>query len=418
MADIKKSHNPDCNSRDCECPWKLDYRPLGVRGPRRRLMFRTRKQAERFLTETAHKATRGEYVDPAKVPAFKEVAEVWFKSKTDGRPSHISILRSRIDKYLLPSFGAKRMDAVTVADIEKLRDDLRARSYASTTVNQILRITSAVFRFAIRHGQCATNPLDRVDRARKSASEIKPDKEGSETVGPYGILDPSEIRRLLDAANPGFDRTLFLTAFITGARQGELLALRWTDLELPKEGPGRMYVRRSLQWAHLKGEAIRPRFYPPKTKAGLRAISIPSNLAVVLKRWKLQCPTSDLDLVFPEADGTPMRWHHLLRNRFYPALTRARLRRVTFHSLRHSCASAMIAAGAPVTEVQHHLGHSNPAITLGIYSHWFRNADSGGTVERLASAVIDGPAAVRSSEKWAESGHSDERDSAQSVAGA
>ena len=83
-----------------------------------------------------------------------------------------------------------------------------------------------------------------------------------------------------------------------------------------------------------------------------------------------------------------MRWDHLLRTRFYPTPARARLHRVTFHSLRHSCASAMIAAGAPVTEVQHQLGHSNPSITLSIYSHWFKNATAGGTISLLAQAVI------------------------------
>ena len=418
MADIKKHHNPGCNARDCGCLWKLDYRPLGVGGPRRRLMFKTRKQAERFLTETAHKATRGEYIDPANVPTFKEVAERWFQSKIDGRPSYVFGIRSRLDKYLLPAFGAKRMDTIAAAEIEKVRDDLLAKSYSSTTVNQILRIASAVFRRAIRQGRCATNPLDRVERARRWASEMKPGEVASDTLSPDGILDPSEIRRLLDAANPGFDRTLFLTAFVSGARQGELLALRWTDLELPKEGAGRMHIRRSLQWAHMKGEAVRPRFYPPKTKAGLRVIPIPASLSVALKRWKLQCPASELELVFPEADGTPMRWDRLVRNRFFPSLGRARLRRVTFHSLRHSCASAMIAAGAPVTEVQHHLGHSNPAITLGIYSHWFSNGDGGGTVERLASAVIGGNTAQETSEKWALSGHSGEHDSASGMASA
>jgi integrase len=64
-----------------------------------------------------------------------------------------------------------------------------------------------------------------------------------------------------------------------------------------------MYIRRSLQWAHLRGEVIRPHFYPPKTKAGLRVISIPAELAAALKRWKLKCPPSDLDLVFPTKDG-------------------------------------------------------------------------------------------------------------------
>lgn len=234
----------------------LDYRPLGLRGPRRRLRFKTRKQAERFLTETAHKAARGEYIDPAKIPKFAEVAEDWFRSKTDRRPSHVSSLRSRIDKYLLPAFGAKRMDAIEVADVEKLRDDLRAENYACTTVNQILRIASAVFRLAIKRGRCSTNPLDRVDRAHKPAREIKSGEDSGDALSPQSILSPSEIRRLLDAANIGLDRTLFLTAFVTGAREGELLALRWTDLELPTTGPGCMYIRRSLQWAHLKGEDI------------------------------------------------------------------------------------------------------------------------------------------------------------------
>ena len=96
---------------------------------------------------------------------------------------------------------------------------------------------------------------------------------------------------------------------------------------------------------------------------------------------------SGLDLVFPMEDGRPMRWDHLLRSRFYLALARARLHRVTFHSLRHSCASAMIAAGAPVTEVQHQLGHSNPSITLSIYSHWFKNGAAGGTIALLVKAV-------------------------------
>jgi integrase len=216
--------------------WVLDYRPLGLSGPRRRVRFKTRKQAERFLVETGHKVTRGEYVDPAKVPSFAAVAEDWYRSKTDRRPSHVSSLRPRIDKYLLPAFGAKHIDAIAVADFENLRDDLRAQDYASSTVNQILRIASAVFRLAVKRGQCSTNLLDRVDRAQKPAREIKSDDDGGDVLSPDIILDPSEIRRLLDAANVGLDRTLFLTAFVTGARQGELLAARWSDLNYQRPG--------------------------------------------------------------------------------------------------------------------------------------------------------------------------------------
>ena len=87
MANISKFHVSSCEGGDCKCLWALDYRPLGLHGPRRRVRFRTRKQAERFQTETEHRAARGEYVEPAKIPKFGEVAEDWFASKTDRRPS-------------------------------------------------------------------------------------------------------------------------------------------------------------------------------------------------------------------------------------------------------------------------------------------------------------------------------------------
>jgi hypothetical protein len=95
--------------------------------------------------------------------------------------------------------------------------------------------------------------------AQKPAREIESDDDHGDILSPESILDPSEIRCLLDAANAGLDRTFFLTAFVTRARQGERLALGLADLELPTTAPGRVYIRRSLQWAHLKREVIRPR---------------------------------------------------------------------------------------------------------------------------------------------------------------
>lgn len=391
MASIRKFHVARCSGGDCKCLWALDYRPLGLYGPRRRVRFRTRKQAERFLSETEHRAARGEYVEPAKIPKFGEVAEDWFASKTDRRPSHVSDLRTRLDKHILPIFGTHKLDRITVTAIEKFRNDLRDRKYAYRTINAILRILGAVFKLAIKRGQCSKNPVDSVERAVLGAKEIKGDEDvmdsSTDSVEPDNVLSPEEILLLLVSAKPDFERVLFETAYLTGAREGELLALRWTDVELPKEGPGKIAIRRSLSWARLKGEETRPRYFPPKTKAGRRTISIPALLVSELKRWKLRCPNSEEELVFPTADGKPVCRDWLLRVTFYPALTRARLRRVTFHTLRHSCASAMIAAGAPVTEVQHRLGHANPAITLQVYSHFFKHSESG-AADLLAKVLL------------------------------
>jgi integrase len=402
LAAINKFHVSSCTGGNCECLWALDYRPQGMHGARRRVRFRTRKQAERFLSETSQRVARGEYVEPAKIPTFVEVAEDWLQSKTDRRPSHVFDLRTRLDKHILPIFGPQRLDRISVATVDRFRNNLRDRKYAYRTINTILRIMSAVFRLGIKRGQCTKNPLDSVERAVQIAEELNPvevaDHAGNDTAEPDSVLSPSEIQALLASPRSGFERTLFETAYLTGARQGELLGMRWTDLELPKEGSGKMVIRRSLSWARLKGEATRPRYFPPKTKAGRRTISIPALLVADLKRWKLQCPQSEEHLVFPTLEGKPVCRDWLLRVAFYPALARARLRRVTFHTLRHSCTSAMIAGGAPITEVQHRLGHANPAITLQVYSHFFKHTE-GSTADEMANLILNGSDSLGKFEK-------------------
>ena len=404
---IKRIHKTDCAGGDCKCPWRLDYRPLGVNGSRRMLQFTTKKAAERHRDSTQVRVRRGEYVDPGKTPTFKAAAEMWFLSKTDRRASHVADLRSRLDRHLLPRLGALRLDHITVAMVEQLRNDLRAQEYAPRTINTIVRIAGAVFRAAIRRGEAVSNPVDRLERAFTAARELVPGGDGDssdDTVSPDAILSPDEIRGMLNATTPGLYRTLFTTAALSGARSGELFALRWGDVEIPASGAAHVYIRRTVSWARVNGEAIRPKFYAPKTKAGLRKIPIPAELVATLRAWKIQCPPTQDELVFPAATGQPIRRSNALRYGLWPALRRAGLRRVNMHSLRHSFASALIMGGAAVTEVQSLLGHASPAITLRIYSHWFKTIDSG-AVGRLSQIILGSPSSG-TRPKWMESGRS------------
>jgi integrase len=193
------------------------------------------------------------------------------------------------------------------------------------------------------------------------------------------VLSADEMRRALDAAAPGRDRTLILTGYLTGARPNELLALRWSDFELPT-GPatGKVSIRRAYTWARVRGEEtpVRARLFRPKTKAGLRTIEIPPELVVALRAWKIQCPPSADGLVFPTDEGTPLHRSTALKRGFYPALRRAGLRQLGMMALRHAHASALLLAGAPITYVQHRLGHANPAVTLRVYSHWIAGAQT------------------------------------------
>jgi integrase len=390
MASIKKFHAADCPGGACGCIYRLDYRPLGLRGPRKRLFFATKKAAEKHLSQTVVKVDRGEYLELKTLPTFAQASELWFDSKTDRRASHVADLRARLDKHILPRFGSLRLDKIDVSAVEKLRDGLRKQDYAPRTINTIIRIIGAVYRSAIRRGEVTTNPVDRIERAFMAAHELHGDEDAGstdDTVNPDSILSPEEISIMLQATTPGLYRVLFTTAALTGARSGELFALRWSDVETPLSRPAHIYIRRTVSWARVAGEDIRPRYYPPKTKAGARRIPVPADLVPILKAWKLQCPQSPDELVFPTAEGKPIRRSNALRYGLWAALRRAGLRRVNMHSLRHSFASALIIGGAPVTEVQTLLGHASPAITLRIYSHWFKAQDSG-AVDRLSAIIL------------------------------
>ena len=116
----------------------------------------------------------------------------------------------------------------------------------------------------------------------------------------------------------------------------------------------RLNIRRSLSWARVQEESedktperAEPRFFEPKTASSRRTIPLSPELVAALRRWKLQCPKGKDDLVFPSPTsetGAPAHRSNVLKRGLYPALTRAKLRRVDMHSLRHSFASILIAA--------------------------------------------------------------------------
>ena len=146
-------------------------------------------------------------------------------------------------------------------------------------------------------------------------------------------------------------------AIMTGARQGELLGLKWGDLDFEAK---QVYIQRTF----TKG-----RFFPTKTKGSKRKIDLSPILISELKKWKLSCPRTDLDLMFPNPAGAPMNYSNMVQRYFLPALTKAEIPRIRFHDLRHTYASLMIEQGENIKYIQNQLGHSSPMVTLNVYAH-------------------------------------------------
>lgn len=146
-----------------------------------------------------------------------------------------------------------------------------------------------------------------------------------------------------------------------GLRAGELWALSWSDIDWHGK---QIVVRRSL-W--------KKQFQTPKSASSIRKVDIPDELIHQLRLWKLSCPVNEHDLVFPSPEGKPSIHENVVKRYFNTALEKAKLRRVSFHSIRHTNASMRIHAGQNIKYIQKQLGHSSIKVTLGIYSHLFND---------------------------------------------
>jgi integrase len=184
-------------------------------------------------------------------------------------------------------------------------------------------------------------------------------------------LDATGLRALVEAATGRFSKTLLLTAAMTGVRRGELLALRWKDVDYTN---GRLWVRGSVG---LGGKITKP-----KTKRSVRAIALPKTLADELEQhWKESAFRADSDFVFASEHGTPLDGRNVIRTVFEPARKRAGLVGLRFHDLRQSYTSVLVAQGVPPKVISEQLGHASIQITMDRYAHLFDSASTNVSAE-------------------------------------
>jgi integrase len=195
---------------------------------------------------------------------------------------------------------------------------------------------------------------------------------GEEKV--VSALTPEQVKMLLNAASGNRLEALYVLAVHTGLRQGELLGLKWDDIDLEA---GALQVRRALITA--KGG---PRLAAPKTKGSRRRVSLTAAAAEALK-GHLERQVEEIDragslwqengLVFASETGAPLDRRGITSRRFKPLLKRAGLPHFRFHDLRHTCATLLLTKNVNPKVVSEMLGHSSIAITLDTYPHVLPN---------------------------------------------
>jgi integrase len=224
-------------------------------------------------------------------------------------------------------------------------------------------------KYAVRHRLIDYNPVIDAERP-KDTGNVDESKDIS-------ILTPEQIRGLIEAEPDQKYKTLFLTAIMTGMRQGEIIGLKWPDVNFTNK---QINVRRTFNHG---------RFFEPKTRQSIRKIDLSPMLVRELAAWKLKSACHDDDLVFPSETGTPISCFNMVRRYFSPALKKAGIPRIKFHTLRHTYASLLIDQKENIKYIQNQLGHSTPNITLSVYAHLMKGENQEAAC-RLENAIFVG----------------------------
>ncbi|MEZ4588691.1 MAG: site-specific integrase [Gemmatimonadales bacterium] len=233
----------------------------------------------------------------------------------------------------------KTIDRYASADIEGYVSSMKKAGRSPKTISNHLNFLHGLFAFAVKRDWASANAVAATERPR--ADQGDPD---------IRFIDLAELEALLrevpDDVLGAVEHPLYLTAAMTGLRQGELIALRWKDVDWKA---GLIRVRRNY---------TRGRFGTPKTKRSNRAVPMPERVATALKRH-FECSNytgaDDLALCHPET-GAPLDASKM-RKRFKVAIEAAGVRSIRFHDLRHTFGTRMAAAGAPLRTIQEWLGH-------------------------------------------------------------
>ena len=324
---------------------------------RRTVSAKTRAEVVRKLKVLSREIDDG-LVTAERAPTLEGLFERWFVDVMARE-----VVRSTIDNYrsivkfhILPTLGRKKVDELTVAEVDRLLAAKIAAGLSPSTVHRIRAVLSQCLDQGIRWGVAQRN----VARLSRSPKLIRP--EGR-------TLSPEQARGLLASLRGHRNEALYTLMLSTGMRRGEALGLKWGDVDL--EG-GVVRIRRSL-----KREGGHIVTADTKTLKSRRAVNLPEPVVELLTRHRDQQEKQRVDLgaawvetgfVFTSSIGTPIDPRNLYRD-FQKVCENAGLSHWHPHELRHSAASLMLANGVKLQVVSQVLGHSSIRMTADVYGH-------------------------------------------------
>jgi integrase len=308
--------------------------------------FRER-EAKAALEEILVEARKGISQQRRTGVSFAQAAEDWYEHgllERDWSPSTKADYRSALVAHLVPAFGDQRIETITPAKIERFRNQgVRDGRISRRNANRLLAILHAIFVHACAYHGLNDNPAAKVKKLRESYDAAR-----------YDFFTPEQVRQLAAAAVSEQDAAVFLTAAFTGLRRGELVALRWRDVDFENQSI-RVYEGFTRELGRTKSRRS-------------RTVPMVDEVADVLEKLRQRGRyIGKDDFVFPGIDGG-IADPSALRRRYMLAVKRAGLPPLRFHDLRHTFGSLAI-NHASIVQVQNWMGHADIKTTMRYLHH-------------------------------------------------
>jgi integrase len=370
--------------------WYFVVDAPSLNGERRQIKrrgFPTRKAAAAAEAALLVELNRGTWVQPAKLTVADYLTGEWLPAKQHTvKPATAATYRSMVDAYVLPHIGGVQLQKLDGGTLNALYGQLLAdgRTGASgtggglapKTVRNVHGLLHRALGDAVRWRRLTVNPADAADPPRNRPPEMR-------------VWTADQLAAFIASTADDRHAAIWHLFATTGMRRGEVLGLRWSDVDLASK---QLTV---IQTRSMVGD--RPETGTPKTAAGARVIALDDQTVSALRRWRTAQTQERLlmgagwfdagGLLVTEPDGRPVH-PQVLTRRFHSATKQAGLPAIRLHDVRHTYATVALAAGVPVKVLAGRLGHADISVTLRTYAHVMPGDDAAAAA--MVAATLTG----------------------------
>ena len=324
----------------------------------RNVLGKTQAEVKEKLRTAIENSKRLDYTQTGKYTVGQWMDE-WFEAyaKVKVRPSSHQTYKGYIENHIKPNIGDIPIEKLTSLQLQKfyrqlltegrvprIESEKQPKGLSAKTVRNINQVISSAMDMAVRHKLILSNPTEGCELPKVEHREMK-------------TLPAEQLGAFLREAKESGVYELYYLDLATGLRRGELLGLKWEDIDLQN---GVIHVRRQV--ARVDGEV---KELPLKTKNSYRNISISRDAVAMLEEMEAHRSS---DYVFPSSTGGPIS-PDSVNNMLHRVLKRAGLPSIRFHDLRHTFATLALQNGVDIKTVSGMLGHFSAGFTLDTYAH-------------------------------------------------